>query len=171
MLLSYLPRILSLSLSGLDPNDHQKTTQTLAFYITLTNWLPILHPSSMNDDSQLVQLTFPPVDSAEAQEVNGEKTSVRELEENAEEFCLSAVLFDWALAVLERVFVLLEAQPEPVKHGGGHHNLMHHILVRQLLGHMDSACQVTALLCVSSYRHDMSLRIIVAAVPITTGFS
>jgi len=100
VLLPFLPTLLNWSLPGLDSNDIHKTSATVAFYIALLDWLPLL-PS--------LPPSLPPRDPAAFSKrllfLGGGEEGRQEGEEEAWEEAVAEVvpvLGEWALAVVEK---------------------------------------------------------------------
>jgi len=101
----HLPRLLSLTLQGLDANDQGKTTDTLAFYVTLLAYLPIgEHPD--DNDSNIGQ------DATAAREewIKGSPLEdwSKVSDDDAETMLVSGrdagvIMAEWAVAFLDRM--------------------------------------------------------------------
>ena len=114
IILNYLPDLLRLSLPGLDPNDNQKTTITLGMYSSILAYLPVRSqykvPSKASPSLYLVQACNPQSNIANFDY----KTSPEEWSTLLSS--LDGYMGEWALELLDKIFVLLQSH-EPKRKG------------------------------------------------------
>ncbi|CAM9930549.1 unnamed protein product, partial [Phaeothamnion confervicola] len=114
----HLPVLLEYTLPGIDANDLSKTFSTVAFYVTLLGWLPVLGGSGgsgggsgSSENAAFGRLGW--VD-AHAWPAGTDEAERGDLYDALEGLGCGAML-DWAIAVLDRLFKVLESRGEAAK--------------------------------------------------------
>lgn len=121
LLPSLLPKLLHLTLPGIDPNDASKTIVTLRLYDTILQWIPVVDTSQFNagdkPSDEILALCHPSTDSREfeldAPAVKGEKEELKEARDSM--WSSGPGLAAWALEALERVLYLFRSIGERSK--------------------------------------------------------
>lgn len=118
VVLQYLPTLLSHSLPGVDPSDTKKTTITLSMYSTILGFLPI--SSTYDPSSAPASLHSPYLSLLNTTPDSGPILNpLTQADIDMHMYALSACIGDWAHSLLDKIFVILEAQEEKKKKSNG----------------------------------------------------
>ena len=115
VMLRYLPLLLKLVLPGVDPCDASKTSYTLKLLSAILSWIPVKSAYTATDTATTAVPYLQILAPASAITVGGiaESDDRQQAGEHLE--ALAGVLGEWALALLDKAFLLLEAHEAPQK--------------------------------------------------------
>ena len=124
VILSYLPSIMDLCLSGIDPNDVRKTMLTLTMYSNILMWIPVKrYDDQMNSTIEKNKKIFPPsylsyVEQQQQLSPVDNNHTVYHTSCTVEKYnqllsSLGNSLGDWSLLFIDKVFALLDAKELP----------------------------------------------------------
>eukprot|EP00605_Chrysophyceae_sp_TOSAG23-4_P000346 GSChrysophyteH1.ASY1.ANO1.393.1 assembled CDS len=118
VILPYLPRLLKLSLPGIDANDQQKSCTALSMYVSLLGWVSVQKSYRAPKKSSWPPPFYSMVSSQMPLNSNYLDLYDKLLDQEMIQEHLDnlAIAFEeWAPSLLDRIFEVVEAQDEPKK--------------------------------------------------------